>query len=128
MSSSTSGTRGGARSSRCIFHGFLDHVGLENLEPSRIDAIDQADYDSDLRTLLSKEADITLDELKTKAKPQVDPMRDELEEGEQRCQEALIDGEWDPWLLFEGYDVNPELELHPGMEWRLENPDARLPT
>lgn len=110
-----------------LFHGFLDHVGLENLEPSRIDTIDQDDYDSDLRNLLSKDTDISLDELKTRARPRVEPLAD-LDDGEQRCQQALTSGDWEPSLLFDGYDVNPELADHPGMRWRLQNPDTGRPT
>lgn len=110
-----------------LFHGFLDHVGLENLDPARVDAIDKAAYDSDLRNLLSKQAEVTLDALKTKATPRVEPFTD-LEDDEQRCQEALTDGDWEPGILFDGYDVHPKLADHPGMEWRLQNPDARLPT
>lgn len=110
-----------------LFHGFMDHVGLENLEPSRIDTIGQADYDSDLRNLISKEASVTLEALKDAAQPHVNSFH-ELGDAEARCRDALLDGRWDPSLLFDGYDVNPELTDHPGMEWRLQNPNARLPT
>lgn len=110
-----------------LLHGFLDHVGLKNLRPSRVDTIEQADYDRDLANLLAKGSGITLDVLKERARPLVEPF-EELEVPALRCREALAKGRWVPELLFDGYEVNPELEDHPGMAWRLQNPDARLPT
>lgn len=109
-----------------IFHGFLDNPQLANFKPGRAEALGKKEWDSDVRNLLRKGSDHTLEAVKERALARARTLLP-LRGREQECQDALRAGEWRPELLFETAPVTAELARHPAMRWRLQNPDARLP-
>lgn len=109
-----------------LFHGFLDHVGLETMRLDRATSITQADFDRDLRNLVRKGDSVSLDELKGAALPLAEALV-RLDDAEKAFLVELGNGRWEPLLLFGDLPFNPDMARHPGMEWRLRNPHARLP-
>lgn len=109
-----------------LFHGFLADVGLGTMRLDRVQETTQADHDRELRNLLRKGHEVSLHELKAAAGPVAEAVL-RLDEGEEACHEALQRGHWRPDLLFGDCPVNPDVARHPGMEWRLRNPHARMP-
>lgn len=110
-----------------IFHGLLDHPQLANFDPKRADKLDKKQWDADVRNLLRKGNDVEMDATKKAAAARAADVLP-LRASELECQRALAKGEWTPKLLFESHAFNAAIEKHPGMLWRLKNPDARLPT
>lgn len=109
-----------------LFHGFLDHASLDNLRIERVEELSKEDWGRDVRNLLRKGSDHTLEAAKERALARARTLLP-LHERERECQEALRAGEWHPELLFDRAPVTIELARHPAMRWRLQNPDARLP-
>lgn len=109
-----------------IFHGFLGDVGLGTMQLGRLREVTEADYNRELRNLLRKGHEVSLDELRAAAAPVAESVL-RLDGGEAACCQALLRGEWSPQLLFGDHPFNPDLTRHPGMEWRLRNPHARMP-
>ncbi|HEX9429643.1 MAG TPA: nucleotidyl transferase AbiEii/AbiGii toxin family protein [Candidatus Bathyarchaeia archaeon] len=110
-----------------LFHGFLDHVRLRNLDPSRVKDITERDFNRGLRNLLRKGQSMHLEDLKEAATPLVDSVFP-LQPTEERCREDLARGQWNPAFLFGNLPFNPVIQDHPGMLWRLQHPEARLPS
>jgi predicted nucleotidyltransferase component of viral defense system len=109
-----------------LFHGFLADVGLGTMRPDRAQEVALADYNAELRNRLPKGEEVSLDALRAAAAPVVEAVL-QLDDDEEACRKALLKGEWTPKLLFGDYAVNPQLKRHPGMEWHLRNPHARMP-
>lgn len=110
-----------------IFHGFLDNPKLANFDLDRPAKLSKKDWDSDVRNLLRKGSDHELEPIKARAIGRAKSIFP-LDASEQRCQDALLKGEWHPELLFGDAKANQDLAHHPAVRWRLKNPDARLPT
>lgn len=110
-----------------IFHGFLDHPKLANFDPRRAEKLDKRQWDGDVRNLLRKGNDIDMDAMKTAATKRAASVL-ALKGTEQDCQKELVNGEWKPALLFDPFPFNEKIAKHPGIAWRIKNPDARLPT
>jgi len=109
-----------------LFHGFLDHVRLSNLDPTRPGSITTQEFDRGLRNLLRKGRSVTLEGMKREVARLVGSIFP-LQPSEERCRDDLIAGHWNPSLLFGDLPVNPNLKNHPAMLWRLQHPEAWLP-
>ena len=109
-----------------LFHGFLDHAGLETMLLRRPEDITRTDFDRDLRNLLRKGDSVSLDELKAAVHPSLGTLFP-LDDREESFRRELERGRFDLPLLFGDLPINHDLARHPGMEWRLRNPRARLP-
>lgn len=110
-----------------IFHGLLDHAKLANFDPHRAAKLEKRHWDSDVRNLLRKGTNVDMEATKTNATKRASSVLP-LQGEEIDCQRVLINGEWRPDLLFAPFRHNDAIAKHPGMAWRIKNPDARLPT
>jgi hypothetical protein len=103
-----------------IFLGCIEEENFLDFTPEVVERISFDEFKRGLIPLLRKSERINLDQVKVETKYLLTLLL-ERDDSVNAFLKKFYKGEFAPQLLFESYEINPEIKEHPGAKWRLKN-------